>query len=226
MSLGPGRLHPTHRNLIKRHSGAIKKYVAGDLEWNSDDFTSLKKALRLSLRAQQQGRCIYCRRKVTVERRNAAEDIEHYLDKSKKKYRKWAFSPVNLAISCHPCNMQKSTKDMGDASIATATGLTDASGEYRWLHPYFDDYFENIEIVDAWLYIIKPNAPKANRARNMIRDCLLDQIQTIEAGKLALLSRIEKTNELALRCWDTNPIRAKKLVAHSKMLAVNGWKYI
>ncbi len=226
MSLGPGRLQPTHRNLIKRHSPAIKLYVAGELDWNSDDFTSLKKSLRLSLRAQQHGRCIYCRRKITIERRNAAEDIEHYLDKSKKKYRKWAFSPVNLAISCHPCNMQKSTRDMGDASVAIAVGLTDVSGEYRWLHPYFDDYFENIEILDAWLYIIKPDAPNAIRAKNMIKDCLLDQIKTIEAGKSELLNRIVKTNELALRCLDTNPGRAKKLITYGKALAIDGWKYI
>lgn len=226
MNFGPGKLYPSHRYIIKRHSTEITKFIDGQLEWKSKDFAALKQSLRISLRKQQQGRCVYCRRKISIERRNSAEDIEHYLDKSKKKYRKWAFSPVNLAIACHPCNMQKSTKDMGDATIALAPGLTACAGEFRWIHPYFDDYFENIEIIESWIYIIKANAPKADRAKNMIIDCKLDQIQTIEAGKNFVLDRIDKAQRLALKCFESNPSRSRKLIEYAQILTKEGWKHI
>ena len=226
MNFGPGKLYPNHRYIIKRHTTEITKYIEGHLEWKSKDFAPLKHSLRISLRKQQHGRCVYCRRKISIERKNTAEDIEHYLDKSKEKYRKWAFSPVNLAIACHPCNMQKSTKDMGDATIALALGLTANAGEFRWIHPYFDDYFENIEIIESWIYIIKANAPKGDRAKNMIIDCKLDQIQTIEAGKKFVLDRIDKAQRLALKCFDSNPSRSKKLIEYAQILTKEGWKHI
>lgn len=226
MSFGPGKLYPNHRHIIKRHSTGITKYIEGQIEWNNTQLAPLKHSLRILLRTQQQGRCVYCRRKISIERRNTAEDIEHYLDKSKEKYRKWAFSPVNLAIACHPCNMQKSTKDMGDETISLALGLTAGAGEFRWIHPYFDDYFENIEIIESWIYIIKANAPKANRAKNMIIDCKLDQIQTIEAGKKIVLDRIGKAQLLALKCFESNRSRSKKLLEYAQILTKEGWKHI
>lgn len=226
MIFGPGKLYPHHRHVIKRHATEITKYIEGKIEWSNTNFAPLKQSLRVLLRRQQQGRCVYCRRKISVERRNTTEDIEHYLDKSKEKYRKWAFSPVNLAIACHPCNMQKSTKDMGDATTATALGLTAHAGEFRWIHPYFDDYFENIEIMESWIYIIKANAPKADRAKNMIIDCKLDQIQTIEAGKKLVLDRIAKAQHLALKCFESNPSRSKKLMEYALILTREGWKHI
>ncbi|AVX89295.1 hypothetical protein PkP19E3_33185 (plasmid) [Pseudomonas koreensis] len=226
MSFGPTRLQPLHRDILNQYPDQIASFERGDLEWSSNEFTELKKSLRLSLRAQQEGRCIYCRRKITVERRNATEDIEHFLDKSKGKYKKWAFTAVNLALSCHPCNMQKCTRDMGDAGVSGAVELTEACGEYSWIHPYFDDYFENIEIMDAWLYIIKKDAPKPERARKLIQDCLLDQIKTIEADKVAIMHRIGRLHNLAARCVLKNPERAKKILDYTGNFVKNGWKYV
>jgi uncharacterized protein (TIGR02646 family) len=226
MSFGPTRLQPLHSDILNQYTNEIASFERGDLEWSSKEFTELKKLLRVSLRVQQDGRCIYCRRKITVERRNATEDIEHFLDKSKEKYKKWAFTAVNVALSCHPCNMQKSTRDMGDAGVSDAVELTETSGEYSWIHPYFDDYFDNIEIMDAWLYIIRKEAPKPERARKMIKDCLLDQIQTIEAGKTAVLDRINRLHNLASRCVLRNPARAKKILDYTGNFTRNGWKLI
>ena len=226
MSFGPSRLQPLHSDILEKYPNEIARFEAGELEWSSAAFAELKKSLRLSLRVQQDGRCIYCRRKITIERRNAAEDIEHFLDKSKDKYKKWAFSAFNLALACHPCNMQKTTRDMGDADVSDALELTEASGEYSWIHPYFDDYFENIEIMDAWLYVIKKEAPRPERAKKMIKDCLLDQIKTIEADRIALLERISRLHNLAIRCIEKNPGRAKKILEYTGYFTKNGWKFI
>lgn len=226
MNFGPTRLEPLHVDILDKYKDEISSFEKGGLEWSSKEFAELKKSLRFSLRTQQDGRCIYCRRKITVERRNAAEDIEHFLDKSKDKYKKWAFSAVNLAISCHPCNMQKSTRDMGDAEVSKAYQLTETCGEYSWIHPYFDNYFDNIEIMDAWLYVIKKEAPRPERARKMIKDCLLDQITTIEADKNALLARINRLHNLAVRCIMRNPARAKRILEYTCHITKNGWMYI
>jgi hypothetical protein len=96
--------------------------------------------------------------------------------------------------------------------------LTEACGEYSWIHPYFDDYFENIEIMDAWLYIIKKVTPKPERARKLIQDCLLDQIKTIEADKVAIMHRIGRLHNLAARCVLKNPERAKKILDYTGIL--------
>ncbi|HDS1738530.1 hypothetical protein NPS49_09735 [Pseudomonas putida] len=227
MSFGPSRLQPLHDGILKRYPAVIARFDSGELDWGNAAFAELKKSLRLSLRAQQEGRCIYCRRKILIERRNATEDIEHFLDKSKDKYKKWAFVAVNLALACHPCNMQKTTRDMGDDGVAVATELTETSGEYSWLHPYFDDYFENIEILDAWIYIVKKAAPRPARAKKMIQDCLLDQIKTIEADRAALLDRISRLQNMAMRCIDSNHlVRARRILKYATHLTENGWRYI
>lgn len=226
MSFGPGKLVPTHRLIIRRYKPEIARFNKGELEWKSQELASLKLGIRLALREQQEGRCIFCRRRILIERRNASEDIEHFLDKSKDSYRRWAFSPVNLAIACHPCNFQKTTKDMGDAAIAAARGLTSNSGEYKWLHPYFDDYYENIEIQPGWIYMIKNGAPRAGRARQMIRDCMLDSIQLIEGRKTKFVERLTRLQGLALRCLKSNPGRAEKLLLAAQAMGASDWKDI
>ncbi len=224
MSFGPGKLLPLHRAIIKQYKLEVSRFNKGELEWSSKELESLKKGIRLSLREQQDMRCVFCRRIIKTERRNATEDIEHFLDKSKSFYRKWAFSPVNLAIACHPCNMQKSTRDMGDAAIASARGLTADAGNYKWLHPYFDDYYENIEIHKGWVYTIKHKAPQADRARKMIKDCMLDCIQTIEKRSVSRTDRLARLHDLAFRSYKANrQERAEKLMLVSRNLLGSAW---
>ncbi|MGO8047036.1 hypothetical protein ACC713_29495 [Rhizobium johnstonii] len=172
--------------------------------------------LRKSLRAQQVGRCYFCRQLVDQERRNACEDIEHYLDKSKPAYRKWAFSPVNLTMACHPCNMQKGNRDLGDAAIRASQSLRTGSGSFKWLHPYFDDFHLNIEIHPGWVYAVKPNAPKAAEATAMIVDLELDQIKRIQRTHQNLCERIGRASILLDKLIDLkqfDSVRMKKLTA-------------
>jgi len=226
MSLGPSRLVATHAFLIKQNRAVIERYYGNHIEWNSKELSSLKNSLRDSLRKQQEGRCFYCRRVIKQERKNTAEDIEHFLDKSKEKYRRWAFSPVNLSIACHPCNFEKSTKDMGDNKISIAKKLTTNAGEYTWLHPYFDSYFDNIEVEDGWLYKIKANAPHPSRANKLITECKLDSIKTTEKAGLDLSNRKSRIIILAMHYFGKNPNRSQRLLAHLQELENDGWKYL
>ncbi len=183
MSLGPDSLEKESlRKIIKqkKYKKVLQEYAKKKIDWSHSSLFDLKKEIRLFLRNQQKERCIYCRRVIKPERKNTNEDIEHFLDKSKKHYRKWSFSCVNLSISCHACNFQKSTKDMGDSSIKTSSSLKYNSGFYKWIHPYFHSYHQNIEIHSGWIYSIKRNAPNPIQADNLIRECALDKVQTIE----------------------------------------------
>lgn len=182
--LGPSTLdHRLLRRAIKqkKYKNLINRCNSGKIKWKDKVLDGLKQQIRLVLRSLQEGRCIYCRRLIIIERRNAYEDIEHYLDKSKPQYVKWSFSCVNLSLSCHACNFEKSTREMGDAAIQTSTSYTSTTGMYKWLHPYFDDYHSNLEIRKGWVYSVKQNAPQRTRAENLIKDCKLDQISRIEA---------------------------------------------
>jgi len=182
--LGPSSLdHRLLRTAIKqkKYKDLINRYNSGEIKWKDKALGGLKQEIRIVLRSQQEGRCIYCRRLIIIERRNVYEDIEHFLDKSKAQYVKWSFSCVNLSLSCHACNFEKSTREMGDAAIQASPSYTSTAGQYKWLHPYFDDYHRNIKIRKGWVYSVKQNAPQRTRAENLISDCKLDQISRIEA---------------------------------------------
>lgn len=227
MTLGPSQLLPLHRSILRRKTNRIvrKKYHRGKLQWSDKALSSIKAELRHSLRMQQEQRCYFCRRIILTERKNAYEAIEHYLDKSKKHYHKWAFSPVNLTLCCHACNFQKSTKDLGDPAIQASVALHPGAGSFRWLHPYFDDYHASIEIKEGWVYSAIAGSPKQAQAQALISECCLDRIETIEAHRFALSRYKQRIIELSTRAIDSgNIMRARKLLEHLKQVERDSWK--
>lgn len=204
MTLGPTRLSLEHRSILRRHRRLIRKFLRQELEWGHADLKSLKGNLRLSLRSQQKGRCYFCRQPVHLERRNAYEDIEHYLDKSRLNYRRWAFSPVNLTISCRACNFVKSTRDLGDDNVANSSHLTPAAGTFRWLHPYFDDFHANIEIGRGWVYSVKADAPKPAESQRLISELKLDELEELLRRKQQFSDRKVRFLRFAAKCVRSN----------------------
>lgn len=204
MILGPARLSLEHRSILRRHRRLVRKFLRQDLQWGHADLKPLRGSLRLSLRDQQKGRCYFCRQPLHFERRNAYEDIEHYLDKSRPHYRRWAFSPVNLTIACRACNFVKSTRDLGDANVASSLHLTAAAGTFRWLHPYFDDFHANIEIGRGWVYSVKADAPKPVESGRLISELKLDEIQELLRRKQQLEDRKVRFIRFAQKCIRTN----------------------
>ncbi|EJL6615596.1 hypothetical protein NMS75_003531 [Vibrio cholerae] len=182
MNLGPNTVSLAHRMILNRKGNKkiIKEYFNGKIDWSDKKFFLMKRQIRIMLRHSQDNRCIYCRRKIKNERRNSTEHIEHYLDKSKSYYKRWAFSALNLTLSCHACNIVKGTKDLGDITLRTSNNIKDGIGRFKWLHPYFDNYHDNINIDEGWVYSVKHNAPNRVAAINMISECGLDKIENIE----------------------------------------------
>jgi hypothetical protein len=184
----------------------------------------MKDQIRVILRKDQDTRCIYCRRVIKAERRNVTEDIEHFLDKSKVYYKKWAFSSLNLTLSCRPCNFVKSTKDLGDIPLRTALNIKTGIGRFKWLHPYFDDYHTNIEIRKGWLYSVKNGAPNASASKRMIADCELDKVQNVESISEQIKLRQSRITDLILKAIiKKQAIRAQKLTEWLKIEQDRQW---
>jgi hypothetical protein len=132
-----------------------------------------------------------------VERRNSTEDIEHYLDKSKPQFKKWAFSSFNLSLACHSCNMEKSTRSMLQKGSSPKHYPKDPNA-FVWLHPVLDDYHARIKILEGWVYeaIGVPNTLDHKRTLAMIQDCKLDQVSTIEERAQQVMAEIGRLNLL------------------------------
>lgn len=197
----PDPLLRTHARILryKCHKERVDNYINKNIAWDDDSLKPLRNALRLSMRKSQNQECYYCRRLISVERRNVGEAIEHFLDKSKPHYRKWAFHPLNLVIACQPCNIVKSTKDLGDANIRSANALLPNAGSFRWPHPYFDSYTMNIRRAPGPVYSAILGAPRQNEAYNMITDLKLDSLPGFDDRIHASAREIQKLQERLLR---------------------------
>lgn len=164
----------------KTSKKAIARYLNGEVDWKHGDLKAVRDQLRMDLRKGQQQHCYYCRRLIPVQRRNVGEAIEHFLDKSKPAYKKWGFNPLNLVISCQPCNIVKSTKDLGDNAVKRALFLSAGSGVYSWLHPYFDSYNDNIKVSPGPIYSAVAGSPRYNQAVKMIEDLKLSDLPNLD----------------------------------------------
>lgn len=172
----------------KTSKTAIALYLKGDIDWSHAQLKPVRDQLRADLMKGQKQHCYYCRRLIPKERRNVGQAIEHYLDKSKPAYRKWGFNPLNLVIACQPCNIVKSTKDLGDGTVKEARYLSSEAGTFSWLHPYFDSYNSNVQIAPGPIYSIKAGAPQRAQAGKMIDDLKLAELPKLD-DRIPLIAR-------------------------------------
>ncbi|WP_321968081.1 hypothetical protein [Burkholderia cepacia] len=229
MTLGPARLSDgqnLNRMILRRKENRplFRLFFAEKITWGHSSLSDLKRRLRMNLRAEQEGRCIYCRRLILIERRNVYEDIEHFLDKSKAQYRRWAFTYLNLALACHACNVEKNTRDLGAQGSLTSSSYLAGAGIYRWLHPYFDDYHANVIIGKGWTYTVPQGAPAAAQAARLIAECKLSEIETIEAYGEAIKKRILRLTVLAGKATTRQRYAlASRLIAESIRYQEEQW---
>lgn len=204
-------LKPVARAVLNRKCfrRPIADYISGKIEWNDASLKNVKSLVRAILRVEQGETCPYCQRLIIPERRNVTEHIEHFLDKSKAKYRKFAFSTTNLVLSCQGCNIEKGTRDLMEPGIAAPAFLTAAVAPFRWPHPYYDDITACIQKDPGPVYSIVPGSGREAQAIQMIMDLKLSEIQNVESrhGKLcerqirlmSILGRLARKNDQASR---------------------------
>lgn len=224
MILGPGKLEKEKiRAIIKRpkHKMVLKKYAHRKMLWSHKDLAGIKSEIRFALRDIQDGRCVFCRRRMKLERRNAYEDIEHFLDKSKSDYYKWSFCCLNISLACRACNLDKSRRDLGVSLVPPIGTLAYGCGPgmYSWIHPFFDDYHEHIEVGRGWTYKVKATAPFPIKAQKMIDDLRLKDIEKIENPSERVKMTILRLTQLASKCLKkNNSARAIKLLVMSEKI--------
>lgn len=197
----PDPLPLEHAKILryKHHKARIAVFLSSNMDWGDKYLQPVRDAIRKSLRASQAQACFYCRRMIPIERRNMGEAIEHFLDKSKSDYRKWAFHPFNLVLACQPCNFAKSIKDLGDVDVKAATHLRPGIGGFKWPHPYFDRYSENINISPGPVYSPIPGAPRHKQASAMIKDLSLNSIANADDKVQLAAIELQRLHARALR---------------------------
>lgn len=174
------------------------------LDWGSGVkvVSAFKDSLKPLLRTAQKGRCSLCRRLLYDD---YAAHLEHFIEKA--IYGDYTFEVRNLSLSCGTCNSKKNgynrtlnslIKRRADRKklavdkhcpvlavrIAANTPLPDSPASYRWVHPYFDRYSDNIEIRKGWIFI-----GKSRKGIRTIRSVKLNALAQIE--RRALVERLE-----------------------------------
>ncbi|EGC16238.1 Uncharacterised protein [Kingella denitrificans] len=213
-------------------------------------------------------RCFYCRRPLFPDmgyKNPLGGDIEHILDKSNDRYRYLIFSPFNLVLACRRCNSIKNQSDLLEISYNFFSSNDRQSDEYknqvykinsdrdiinsiisdsdfveafRWIHPYYDNYHECVEIAydhtdhngnfKAILY--RPHEDlsddKKMKVNNMIEDLKLNSIEGQEENafyiKIALLEQIKYRLEDEINLLDdelTQDLKEQLINKKKKLIA-------
>jgi 5-methylcytosine-specific restriction endonuclease McrA len=208
-------LKPVARAALKRkeYKANILSYLSGKIEWSDKSLKPVKDAIRELLRVEQKDICPYCQRIIIPERRNVNEHIEHFLDKSKAKYKMFAFTASNLILACQGCNVEKGTKDLVDKGRAALTRLSRAEAPFLWPHPYFDDMQACIKKSPGPVYSPIVGSGREVQAARLIKDLKLNDLQNIETRHGRLVARrgelLKTLMELALK----NDLESQKKMA-------------
>lgn len=157
-----------------------------------------KDSLKPLLRAVQKGRCSFCRRLLYDD---YAAHLEHFIEHS--IHQGYRFEIRNLSLSCGTCNGKKNgyykslnglvnkraargglapikRSPVLGVTLAANSALPLLSENYRWVHPYFDRYSENIEIQKGWIFV-----GRSRKGHRTIRSVRLNDLAQIERRALA-----------------------------------------
>lgn len=198
MNIGFDRISPT-----PQYPSGINETLLSSYDWSSRAQVVLrfKAALKSDLRTAQMGRCCYCRRLLFDD---ISTHIEHFVEKA--YYPLFTFQIRNLALSCGTCNTQKNGKHkslmtlikkraerQGKAPSPRCPTLTQEitpnatlpinPQSYRWVHPHFDQYSDNIQIRKGWVFV-----GKTLKGSRTIRGVNLNALAQIE--RRALFERL------------------------------------
>ncbi|MEX2990157.1 hypothetical protein AB4K08_20330 [Serratia fonticola] len=193
----------------KEFRTVISSYLAGDIKWSDDALKPLKDMIRILLRSEQKSMCPYCQRLIIPGRRNLGEHIEHFLDKSKDKYKKFALTASNLVLACQGCNVVKGIKDLNKGR-PTPLYLNSAVGPFLWPHPYFDDMSACIKKLPGPVYTVINGSGRENQATKLITDLRLNEIQNLEMRYSHLNSRRNRLIKILTKLAVKGNIRSRE----------------
>lgn len=120
--------------------------------WNDEDIQDIRSRIRNFYRQQQNGRCAYCRKDLSIVS-TANCQIEHVL--SKAKYIQFVAEPLNLCVICADCNQIKRDQEvLNEVPAVTARRelkrYPRVSRSFLIVHPHFDNFEDHIFEVNGF----------------------------------------------------------------------------
>lgn len=166
--------------------------IKGETDWKKAALQPIKDDIRDYLYQINDNKCYFCKSKIDNATNN--ETIEHII--SKDKCPNFTFKPENLTMACSDCNRIKNDDDVLNSSINNPENLDfynypSQSNDYIIVHPYFDEYFDHIDI-DEIFYLGKDNKGKTTiRYYNLTRLALAEKKIKEKRGKKKLTSVVK-----------------------------------
>ena len=120
------------------------------LEWK-DAYKEFKSKIRIHLKLQQNGRCAFCRCRISVG--TSYSNLEHIV--SKDDYEQFETLPENIVYCCWLCNRSKGKKTTIAHPVQNKTlqAFPTTSDGFVIINPYHDDYQNHIDFLDEIIII-------------------------------------------------------------------------
>jgi hypothetical protein len=168
--------------------------------WDKTDdgeLSDLKEAIKNHYIIVQDYTCPYCHQRIEVNHK-AAWDAEHII--AKATHPQFMFAPENICVACKDCNHAKSDKNVLK-NKSRKTFPVD-SDDYLMVHPHFDNYEQNINIIEAACFYL----PKSDKGRATVEICgllrFLYKFSDYECVSEEITSRLSKLTGELMRCED------------------------
>jgi len=128
-----------YSNTEKSFLDTLKPFKKGDWDSQTNNMKGIKSTIKRELSLIQGDFCIYCGFHFSLRGVSHREHIA-----AKSNYPEFMFEPQNLVLACPVCNSitMKSEQDTVVSYSADYAKIT-----FKIIHPYFDDYTNEIEFV-------------------------------------------------------------------------------
>lgn len=148
-------------NNIYQKSAADNTEISNDsaakLSW-SKGYANFKQNIRVHLKLAQNGRCAFCRCKVSVG--TSWSNLEHLV--SKTDYPQFKFTSDNLVYCCTKCNMSKVKQNTlsNPNPVKAQQVFPNNSGGFEIINPYYDDFQAHLDFIDDIIIVVANNSSK------------------------------------------------------------------
>ena len=128
-----------------RHIKIFKfNHITSEDDWGKSQFKTLKAFIKRHYYYQQQERCAYCRRSLTLV--GKGEHIDHFIPKS--YFVGYMFKPVNLVLTCALCNPTKKDKPT-IRSTYTRRRYPKKKTDFICFNPHYDSWGSCFKIEEG-----------------------------------------------------------------------------
>jgi uncharacterized protein (TIGR02646 family) len=174
---------------------------AANITWGKG-YWGFRENIRRYLKLAQNGRCAFCRCRVSVG--TSWSNLEHMVGKD--DYEQFEFTPENLVYSCTRCNMSKvkrNTLSNANANKALQVFPINSAG-FTIVNPYHDPYEHHVDFVDDVIIVnISPKGLETISLYKLYRPELAE-----ERAREFNLNQQTVTQQLMARMTDTTQTQA------------------